>query len=458
MTDTQDQQSTAAAKGNGKAFFDRADQVAETGNWDFAIQMYLEGVRRETSNMARGHRPLREVALKRTAQGGKPMGILEAFKCRGGKDPAEALVNAETLLSKDPGSVAHMMAVLKAARQLGHRDLIKWICDIIVEAQRQAKRPKKNILLALTEAYEAIEEYASAVIACDMAVQTDPDDGAIQEKAKNLSARQTIQQGQYDGEGSFVKSVRDMDQQIDLAQRDQMSQSREFLEKEINRARHEYGETPTVAGKIDALVEALLKLEDEASENEAIDVLTKAHAETKAYRFKLRQDDVKIRQMRRRFNALKEAGDEAAARELARNLLEFELASYAERVKNYPTDLSLKFELGRRQLAAGQIDDAIAALQQAQREPKRRITALAYLGQAFARKNWHREAVETYERALQFEPPEERAKGLHYSLAQSLVSLGEKKRALDHLSTVAQMDYNYRDVRKQIERLRKETS
>lgn len=453
---TEVQSKPPASSGKGKAFFNRADEVAETGNWDFAIQMYLEGIRRETANMERGHRPLREVALKRTAQGGKPMGMLEAFKHRGGKDPAEALVNAETLLSKDPGNVTHMTAVLKAARQLGHRDLIKWISDIIVETQRQAKRPKKGILMGVIEAYEAIEEYASAVIAADMAVQIDPDDGAIQEKAKNLSARQTIQQGQYDSDGSFVKSVRNMDEQMDLAQRDQMSQSREFLEKDINRARHEYTESPTVPGKIDAVVEALLKLEEEGFENEAIDILAKAHVETKAYRFKLRQDDVKIRQMRRRFNALKEAGNEAGAREVARDLLKFELVSYAERVKNYPTDLSLKFELGRRQLAAGQIDDAIAALQQAQREPKRRITAMTYLGQAFARKGWHREAVETFERALEFEPSEERAKSLHYSLAQSLTAMDEKKKALDHLSMVAQMDYNYRDVREQVERLRKE--
>ena len=113
-------------------------------------------------------------------------------------------------------------------------------------------------------------------------------------------------------------------------------------------------------------------------------------------------------------------------------------------------------ELGRRQLMVGQIDQAIGSLQQAQRDPKRRISALTYLGEAFGKKGWHREAVETYQRALEHEPPESRAKDIHYSLAQSLVAMGEKAKALDHLSTVAQMDYNFRDVREQIETLRKE--
>jgi hypothetical protein len=55
----------------GKKFFDHGDQVALTGNWDFAIEMYAMGIRWEPSNMERGWHKLREVAMKRKAQGGK---------------------------------------------------------------------------------------------------------------------------------------------------------------------------------------------------------------------------------------------------------------------------------------------------------------------------------------------------------------------------------------------------
>ena len=50
MTET-----NAREPGKGQAFFDRADQVAETGNWDFAIEMYLQGIEREPDNIERGH-------------------------------------------------------------------------------------------------------------------------------------------------------------------------------------------------------------------------------------------------------------------------------------------------------------------------------------------------------------------------------------------------------------------
>ena len=141
---------------------------------------------------------------------------------------------------------------------------------------------------------------------------------------------------------------------------------------------------------------------------------------------------------------------------MARELVEFELGVYAERAKNYPTDLGVKYELGTRMLIAGRLDDAIASLQQAQRDPKRRISAMTYLGQAFEKKGWHREAVETYQKALESSPSEGRAKEIHYNLAESLAAMGEKAKALEHFSIVAQMDYNFRDARNKVEALRKE--
>jgi len=447
----------APGSGKGKAFFDRGDEVADTGNWDFAIQMYLEGIRREPWNVQRGHQPLREVALKRKASGGKGAGLFEQIKRKGGKGPDEVLVNAEYLLSKDPGNVDHMVSVLKAMQRFDEApaEPIKWVCDILLKVMSQAKKPNRAICRMIAEAYKKVEAFAEAVQACDIALAAYPDDGQLGDMARNLSARDTIKQGKYDGDTDFTASIRNIDEQMQLAQSDQMVQSQEVIDRQIETARSEYQADPTVAGKVDGLVDALLKVEDEGYENEAIDVLKKAHADGKAYRFKMRVDDIRVRQIRRRVNTLKKRGDKTGALAAMRELLAFELKMYAERAVNYPTDLSIKFELGRRQLVAGQIDDAIGSLQQARRDPKRRTVTLALLGNAFAKKGWHREAVDSYEIALQQEPTEDRAKDLHYSLATSLEATGEDEKALDHLSRVAQLDYNYRDVRERIEALRK---
>ena len=143
---------------------------------------------------------------------------------------------------------------------------------------------------------------------------------------------------------------------------------------------------------------------------------------------------------------------------LAKEQLQFELKIFKERVEQYPTDLNLKYEYGRRLFASGKLDDAIGMLQQAQRDPKRRIQAMTLLGQSFDKMGWYPQAVDTYSRALESELTEERAKDLRYSLGCALRAMGEKEKALEQFSQVAQVDFTYRDVRKQIEDLRKEMS
>ncbi|MBL7133634.1 MAG: hypothetical protein ISS78_06005 [Phycisphaerae bacterium] len=441
--------------GKGKAFFDRAEQVAETGNWDFAIEMYVEGIKREPDNVKRGHQPLRETSLKRKLQGGKPAGRIQQFKRRPGKDPLDNLINAEYLLSKDPGAVGAIEQVLKAAIALKLDDVVHWIANILLQAQRQAAKPDKRILVEITHAFRDIEDYAQGIAACEMAQKLDPEDGKLHQMLGDLSAKYAIKKGRYDEKGDFTKGVRDMDKQKELMVQDSMVQDEAYLRQQIEKARADYLESPTVPGKINALADALLKISDEKHENEAIELLTSAHQQLGAYHFKMRVGDIRIKQMTRRYRQYVAADKQDEAIKQVRRQLAFELEEFAERAANYPTDLNIKFELGRRQFIAGKYDDAIASLQEAQREPRRRLEAMNYLGQAFAKKGWTREAADTFDRALQAEVAEERAKDLRYNLGCALEQMGQFKRAQDEFSTIAQQDYNYKDVRQKLEYLHK---
>lgn len=457
----------SASAGKGAAFFKRAEQVAEMSSWDFAIEMYLQGIKREPDNVARGHQGLREVSLKRKSQGGKSAGMVEQLKYRGGKGPVEKLANAEYLLAKEPGSVGHMIAVMKAAVEADLPLVVKWICDIVLEAERQAKKPNKGVLVQIIQAYEGAREFAQAIHACQLALQANPDDDALQTKLRDLSANNTMKQGKYDQEaGDFTKSVKDMGKQKELARSEYIQQTRQAMEERIEAARKEYVAAPTAQGKVHGLVDALLKIEEETYENEAIDVLNKAFRDTSAYQYKMRVGDIRMRQENRRYRKLAEAGDKTGAAAQLKHILAFEMQEFSERAANYPTDLAIKFELARRQLLSGMLDEAIASFQQAQRDPRRHVRSLTYLGQAFAAKKWYREASETYEKALQAEMTEDRAKEIRHSFGDVLEKMGDAaplppdklaswQKALDQFSQVAQIDYNYRDTAARIESLRK---
>jgi tetratricopeptide (TPR) repeat protein len=447
--------SQPAHSGKGSTFFQRAEEVAGTGNWDFAIEMFLQGILREPENIEQGHQRLREVSLIRKAQGGKGPGMIEQFKRKGGKTPEEQLVNAEYLLAKEPGSVEYMVRFLGGAQKLQLKPVMKWVCDILLEVERQAKRKNMKTLRLLTENYHEMEEYAKALQACEMAVQLAPNDGTLQDALGDLSAKYTIQKGRYDEEGSFVKGVKDMEKQKELFQKDAMVQDREYLEKEALRAVAEHEQDPTVVGKVNAAADALLKLEDEEHEQQAFAILEKAFQALGAYQFKMRMGDITRRKMTHEYKRLLSAGDKTAAAAQAKKILAFELEEYTQRVANYPTELSLKFELGRRQFLSGMLDEAIASFQDAQRDPRKRLASLSYIGQAFTRKGWFNEAADTYGKALEGEMSENRAKEIRYSYADVLEKMGELKRAEEQFSRVAQADFDFKDVRQRIEAVRK---
>ena len=447
----------AGPTGKGDAFFDRADKVAATGNWDYAIELYIDGIRRDPGNMERGFVPLREVSMNRKAQGGKGPGMIDKLKRRGGKTPMDALANGLFLLGKEPGSIEYMEMVTKAAKQLELPGALKWATDLLFGTQRLAEKPSKRILMAVTNTYRDLEEYALAIEAATRACRVDPNDGELSNLLRDVSARFTVKQGGYEEEGrDFTRAVKDMDLQKELAQKDAMVKDKAYLESQVEKSRREYLATPTVSGKINAYADALLKFEDDQHEGQAIAVLTEGHSQTGAYQFKMRIGDVRMRQMTRKRREAQQAGDTGAAKRLAGEQLAFELDEYAERAVNYPTDLSIKYELGKRQYLAGKYDEAIVTLQSAQHDPRRRLRAMGLLGQAYYKQRLVREAVETYERALAGEVPEAQAKELGYLLAQALESLGDLQRAIDEYSKVTQLDYEYKDARQRLQVLRKQ--
>ncbi len=442
--------------GKGDAFFDRADKVAATGNWDYAIELYLDGIRRDPGNMDRGYGPLREVSMNRKAQGGKGPGMMDKLKHRPSKVPEETLVNALFLLAKEPGSLEFIELVIKTTKQMELPKVTKWATDFLFESQKLAAKPSKRLLVAAAITYRDLKEYALAVEAATRARRVDPDDGELSDLLREVSARFTVQQGGYEEEGrDFTRAVKDMDYQMELSQQDAMVKDKGFLAKRVDKAHAEYLASPTVAGKINAYVDALLKFEDDQHEGQAIAALTEAHSQTGAYQFKVRIGDIRIRQMTRQARQAAQAGDKEAAKDIAREKLAFELAEYAERVVNYPTDLSIKYELGRRQFLAGKYDQAIVTLQTAQHDPRRRLRAMGYLGQSFFKQGMVREAIETYQRALVGETPEAYAKELGYLLGQALESAGDLTEAIDEYSKVTQLDYEYKDARHRLQALRK---
>src|SRR5437667_12479015 len=105
-----------------QAFFDRGKSVADAGQYDYAITMFLQGIAKDPENTD-AHQALREISMRRKASGGKDLGFMAKMgRKRPAKDDKDNLINAEKLLCYDVGNVNNMLGVAQAAYKGGFYD------------------------------------------------------------------------------------------------------------------------------------------------------------------------------------------------------------------------------------------------------------------------------------------------------------------------------------------------
>jgi lipopolysaccharide biosynthesis regulator YciM len=110
-------------------------------------------------------------------------------------------------------------------------------------------------------------------------------------------------------------------------------------------------------------------------------------------------------------------------------------------------------------LAAGQVNDAIVALESASREPRRRFETASLLGRVFRERGDMSQAIEWLERAAEAPSPDaEASHAVLYELADTLEQAGETTRALAIYLEVQADRGVYRDVESRVERLMRSES
>jgi tetratricopeptide (TPR) repeat protein len=155
----------------------------------------------------------------------------------------------------------------------------------------------------------------------------------------------------------------------------------------------------------------------------------------------------------------KESEDEGAREKLARleeKRGELRLSEYGRRVRQHPTDLSLRSRYGKALYDAGRLDEAIAEFQKAVNDPKGRVQALAHLGGCFRKKGLHDLAVKQYGQALEGASDADKSTlELRYRLGEVLEEKGAAAEALAEYSRIYERDINFRDVAQKIGSLQK---
>jgi tetratricopeptide (TPR) repeat protein len=448
-----------------KVFFDRAKTVADTGNYEYAIEMYLQGLALDPEETA-AHQAMRDISLKRKASGGKTLGMFERMKLKPGKDDKQNLLNAEKLLAYDPGNTDYMLSLMQSAHKGGYYDTVLWVGPILQKANADSTKPPPdyNKFITLRDIYIDLKQWKRATEACQFAVMLRPDDMDLHQIMKNLGAQDTMDAGKYGQSGSFRDSVRDADLQDKLLQEDKDVRSKDSLRRAVLDAEKEHQAEPEEAGKLMKLVDALVRIESPEDDARAIELLEGFYQKTKQFRFRHTIGRIRLADLARQDRAMRQSiqaapNDEATKkdyREFLRGRYEQELTEYQLWAENYPTDMSIRFEVARRLFMLERYGEAIPVFQQARQDPKHRVSAGILLGRAFLEAGFVDEAADTLKACMdEYQVRgDDKAKDIAYWYARSLEVKGELQTALRSYSQVAQWDFNYRDVQNRIKKLR----
>ncbi len=455
-------------------FFEHARNMHEATNYEYAMQLWLSGLRFDPANMTGvegffGSAPgfLDDPASKKGV--GK-----EVQKTVGGKTEVDRYLSAMLDWALKPLDPSLAVRATESASKLNLTEPVLWMGERAFGAVLRDKKVRKDLLLKLSDCFKQVGAYDKAVASAEQAYKLDPTDGNLAIAIRSLAAQATMNSGGYGqtGEqGGYRRNIRDAEKQQALDEADRISKTDETVDRLIAAARQEMASRPGDVPTMEKLARLLLERGRPDDEEKAHGIYIKAATDFKQFRFRELAGDIRIRQSRRNVTELRRMQEEAPNDEdvnrmlsqAEESLLKLEVEEYKLRVEAYPSDLARKLELGKRLFAVGDMDGAITLLQEAQADPKGRTVALTFLGQAFLKIEYVDEAIETFRRALESkELSPELQLELRYFLmtglenkAQSSRDLATAEEAERIAASIAAQQFGYKDIRARRDAIKK---
>jgi tetratricopeptide (TPR) repeat protein len=460
-------------------FFQHARTVQETGNHEYAMQLWLQGMKFNPKSMEALQAFFNCTAQYLSEPASKKGPGKELVKSVSGNVPVEKYAKAllEWGLKPDEAQLAAKAMELAATMGLDGPGI--WIGERAFGFALREKKVRKELLLKIADSFNKLNAPERALGAAEAASKLDPSDGELQAYIRNLAATATMTRSGFDKlgqEGGFRNIVRDSTKQRQLEEGERLVKSSDTIERVLQDAELEFTKRPNDLPTIENLARRLLERGQPKDEERAHKVYMDAFATTNQFRFRELAGDIRLRQSLRKLRELEKMLATAQAAkspdtEMVQGMFEqltlehtkLELQEFKLRVENYPTDLARKFELGKRHLLLGEHDDAIGLFQESQQDTKLRVASLNYLGQCFLKIRYFDEAVHTFQNSLDGgEMTPESNIEIKYNLMLALVEQGTNAKNVTSLreadklaSAIAMKQFNYREIRAKREEIKK---
>ncbi len=442
---------------------DKARAAVQKKNYEYAAELFGQYLKATPGDVdARKEMRAAERAQKKLSGGGGFMAKarakkleLQAHAMRINKnDPEKTMADCEELLKQDPDVVVALLRLGEAASHASLNEVAVYAFEDALSIDKENKEAWR----LLGRVHEATENLELALKCFQRLNKIDGKDPEALDKIKKIPASITTK-GFQEGAKKGFQGLIDKDEAAKL-------------ERQSTRVR-----TPEQA--LERIAELEPKLEQDPKDTKTMrliaELYTKANEEEKAIQWCERalevdpnyflaselRGDLILKRFDRTLAQLEAAyrknPDEQVKRKVAKvrhDKLAFEVEEFRRRAEAHPTEPGLRFPLGKALFDAGQIDEAIPELQKAKGDARKKSEAGYLLGQCFIKKKIYKLALKELDAAREemFEM-DGLKKEITYYIGRIYETAGKKDKALHEYETIAEADFNFKDVTKRIEGL-----
>jgi len=422
-------------------------------NIDYSIEMFSQCV---VGDMANAIYLQTLLGALRQKHGGKKAGGLSALWSASGRGGLKKLVTAEKfreaitqgvgIIKANPSDYGSLLVMAEASAKLGFAEAQR----VYLKAALDAAPADAEVNRRCAEFLASYGEYDQAV-ACWMRIANVK---GMADEAQREIARLQVEKTITAGEGLSGRKPSAAGASQKGAGPKQEPAGEGAVETDRRTAlEHEVAGNPA---NIEAYLELADLLERDATIDEAKKVLAKAFAAS-GNDLKVREhiEDRQLRWSRGRLHlAEKRLAEEdtpdnrQAVERLRATLLKYEVEVYSARAARYPENLTWKYELAMRLKAAGNHAEAIKNFQDVLQDSRRKGAVALELGECFQKIRQYPLAIRNYQTAVESLTDREldlRKRAL-YRAGVLAAGLDDLDAARKYLSTLAELDFGYRDV------------
>jgi tetratricopeptide (TPR) repeat protein len=433
--------------------YKRADEAFQKHNYDYARDLFLQ-ILSFDPNHEKAHEALRVSLIRKFQEQGATSKIkLIAMKgqievqLKATKDPQKRSEVCLNFLNSDPTNAKVRAILAESLLILGHSN------GAAAEGRMALQDEPANIiaLKTLVQAYRNTGKVKEAQSALDRVATLVKDDRDLERMQRDIAAMQTMQQG-FDQAGveGFRKALKNSDQAEELEKRTKLVQSDADFLRLVGELTSEMRDNPTSATLPKKVGDLYFeKKKDYTSARDWYKKAAQLAPQDSVLRDKVDDCDLKLWEVK--VVAATKAND-PKINELKLAHLKATIASFERRVADRPTDMGLRFELGKAYYIGTMNDKAISEFQQSVKDPKKKSQSHLFLGKAFQKKKMFDMAEKQYILAEQDVLSQEIKLDIMYNRAKCFAEAGKLPAAIEMGNRIIEIDINFRDIAELIEK------